>query len=95
LTTTRWRKTSLKAGRNFNITLTPQQDAFLDEVLKSGEYQDASDAIRDAIRALQQRRIDDELKREKLRVSIRAGIAALERGDYIDVDDKDLEAFSA
>ena len=49
------------------ITLTPQQDAFLDEMLKSGGYQDAIDVVGDAIRVLRQRRIDDELKREKLR----------------------------
>ncbi len=75
------------------IDLTPQQDAFIDEVLKAGEYQDASEAVRDAIRALQQRRRDDELKRERLRLSIKAGVAALERGDYTDVDDKDLDEF--
>ena len=42
---------------------------------------------------LQQKRAEDELKREKLRISIRAGIAALERSDYTDVDDDQLEEF--
>ncbi len=35
-----------------NINLTPEQDAFVDEMLKAGEYRDASEAMRDAIRAL-------------------------------------------
>jgi antitoxin ParD1/3/4 len=34
-----------------NISLTEEQDAFVESVVKSGEYQNASEAIRDAIRA--------------------------------------------
>jgi Arc/MetJ-type ribon-helix-helix transcriptional regulator len=33
-----------------NISLTPQQDAFIDEMLEAGEYRNASEAVRDAIR---------------------------------------------
>jgi antitoxin ParD1/3/4 len=75
-----------------NISLTPEQDAFIDEVLKAGEYRNASEAMRDAIRALQQRRVEDALRLERLRLSIRAGAAALDRGDYADVEDEDLDA---
>src|ERR1700704_3928684 len=39
-----------------NISLTPEQDAFLDEILKAGEYRNESETMRDGIRALQQRR---------------------------------------
>ena len=74
-----------------NIRLTPEQDAFIDEVLEKGEYQNASEAMRDAIRALQQRRALDALKLDRLRLSIEAGVAALERGDYSDIDDADLD----
>jgi antitoxin ParD1/3/4 len=76
-----------------NISLTPEQDAFIDEVLKDGEYQNASEAVRDAIRALQQRRAEDALKLDSLRLSIKAGIAALERGDYTDVEDDELDTY--
>jgi antitoxin ParD1/3/4 len=75
------------------ISLTPAQDAFIDEVLKAGEYRDANEAMRDAVRALQRRRAVDVLKLERLRQSIDAGIADLERGDYEEVDDADLEAW--
>ncbi|HMN85657.1 MAG TPA: type II toxin-antitoxin system ParD family antitoxin [Bauldia sp.] len=75
-----------------NISLTPEQDAFIDEVLESGEYQNASEAMRDAIRALQQRRAVDRLKLERLRMAIGEGIAALDRGDYVEVDEDDLDA---
>ena len=39
-----------------NISLTSEQDAFVDKVVKTGEYQNASEAIRDALRVLQQLR---------------------------------------
>jgi antitoxin ParD1/3/4 len=54
-----------------------------------------SEAIRDAIRALQQRRKIDALKLERLRQSIDEGIADLERGDYEEVDDEALESWLA
>lgn len=76
-----------------NINLTPEQDAFIEETVKSGDYQNASEAMRDAIRALQQRRAIDALKIERLRRSIDAGLADLDRGDYEEVDDVDLEAW--
>lgn len=76
-----------------NINLTPEQDAFIEEAVKSGDYQNASEAVRDAIRALQQRRAIDALKIERLRRSIDAGLADLDRGDYEEVDDADLQAW--
>jgi len=76
-----------------NISLTPEQDAFIDEVLEAGEYRNASEVVRDAIRALQQRRAEDALKLDKLRLSIRAGVAALDRGAYTEVDEEDLDAY--
>src|SRR5579871_335926 len=76
-----------------NISLTPEQDAFIDEMLKSGEYRNASEAMRDAIRALQQRRAEEALKLDKLRVAIQQGVAALDRGDYTEVEEEDLDAY--
>jgi antitoxin ParD1/3/4 len=76
-----------------NISLTPEQDAFVDNVVKSGEYQNASEAIRDALRALQQRRKEDALKLKVLRQQIKAGVDALDRGDFVEVDESELETF--
>lgn len=76
-----------------NINLTPEQDAFIADVLDKGEYGNASEAIRDAIRALQQRRAMDALKLEKLRLSIGAGVAAIGRGEYDEIEDAGLDAY--
>ena len=47
----------------------------------------------DAIRALRQRRAMDALKLERLRRSVDTGLADLDRGDYEEVDDAELEAW--
>jgi antitoxin ParD1/3/4 len=75
-----------------NINLTPEQDAFIDEVLKTGEYRNVSEAMSDAVRALKERRAEEALKLDRLRLSIRHGVAALDRGDYTEVEDEDLDA---
>jgi antitoxin ParD1/3/4 len=75
------------------IRLTPEQDAFIDEMLKAGEYQNADEAMRDAVSALRQRRAEDALRLDKLRRSIAEGVAALEGGDYTEVADEDLDAY--
>lgn len=76
-----------------NINLTPEQDAFVAEVVESGEYQNASEAIRDALRALQQRRREDALKLELLRSQVKAGAEALRRGDFVEIDEAELERY--
>jgi antitoxin ParD1/3/4 len=76
-----------------NISLTAEQDAFVQEVVEAGEYQNASEAIRDALRVLQQRRKEDTLKLKVLRAQIKAGTDALDRGDFTEVDDADLEGY--
>jgi antitoxin ParD1/3/4 len=76
-----------------NISLTAEQDAFVQEVVEAGEYQNASEAVRDALRVLQQRRKEDSLKLKALRAQIKAGTDALDRGDFIEVEDSDLGGY--
>jgi antitoxin ParD1/3/4 len=73
-----------------NINLTHEQDEFVESIVRAGEYQNASEAIRDAVRALQQRRREDALKLERLRLRIKAGIDDLERGEFVALEDEDL-----
>ncbi|MBM3515032.1 MAG: type II toxin-antitoxin system ParD family antitoxin [Alphaproteobacteria bacterium] len=49
-----------------NISLTREQDAFIARSVKSGAYQNASEAVRDALRALKQRQTEDNLKLKAL-----------------------------
>jgi antitoxin ParD1/3/4 len=76
-----------------NISLTAEQDAFVQEVVEAGEYQNASEAVRDALRVLQQRRKEASLRLKALRAQIKAGTDALDRGDFAEVEDADLEEY--
>jgi antitoxin ParD1/3/4 len=76
-----------------NISLTPEQDAFIEKAVEAGEYQNASEAVRDALRALQQRRREDALKLKALRLQIKAGVEALDRGEFTEVADADLDRY--
>jgi antitoxin ParD1/3/4 len=76
-----------------NIVLTHEQDEFVESIVRAGEYQDANEAIRDALRVFQQRRQENALKLEALRALIRAGANALEKGEFTEVEDSDLVRF--
>jgi antitoxin ParD1/3/4 len=76
-----------------NISLTAEQDAFVQKVVEAGEYQNASETIRDALRVLQQRRKEDRLRLKALRAQIKAGVDAIDRGDFVEVDGADLEGY--
>ncbi|WP_398473173.1 type II toxin-antitoxin system ParD family antitoxin [Tardiphaga sp.] len=75
-----------------NIHLTDEQDAFVEEVVRAGKYEDASEAMRDAVRGLQHRIQADELKLDLLRTQLQAGLDALDNGRFTEVDDADLDA---
>lgn len=76
-----------------NVNLTAEQDAFVEQVVRAGKYQNASEAVRDAVRAWQERLTADEMKLERLRLSIKAGVEALDRGEFDEVEDQDLDAY--
>lgn len=75
-----------------NVNLTAEQDAFVEEMVRAGKYQNASEAIRDALRDLQRRWKRDELNLDLLRTQLRAGLNALDRGEFIEIPDADLDA---
>ena len=76
-----------------NISLTHEQDAYVEKLVKAGEYQNASEALRDALRALEQRRREDELKLKALRMQIKAGIDAIKQGDSDEIEESDLDDY--
>lgn len=73
------------ATRNVNLTNT--LDAFVEERVRSGEYQNASEVIRAGLRLLKVEEDERVLKLERLNAAIQEGVEAMERGDYEDVED--------
>ena len=64
-----------------NVSLTKELERLVNDKVKSGMYQTASEVIREGLRLLKER---DSL--EPLRRDIRAGFDAIERGDYEEHD---------
>jgi len=65
-----------------NISLTPELEQLVDDKVKTGMYQTASEVIREGLRLLRER--DQRL--EALRRDVRAGFEAVERGEFTDYD---------
>ena len=76
-----------------NVSLTREQDGFVARLVDRGEYQNASEAIRDALRALQQRRREDAARITALRAALRDGDEALERGDFVELERHQIGGF--
>ena len=76
-----------------NISLTAQQDAFVAKLVKSGDYQNASEAMRDALRVLKAKRDEEALKLKRLRAALKVGLDQLERGEFVEVDVDDIDGF--
>ncbi len=57
-----------------NVSLTEELDRYVEQSIKSGHYDNASEVIRAAIRALRQADLEDQAKVEALRNAIADGL---------------------
>ncbi len=79
-----------------NFSLTPSLEQFVRDRANSGDYNNASEVVRDAIRLLKRAEERRALKMERLRAAIGDGDEALARGDVTDVNsDRELDEFFA
>jgi len=76
-----------------NIVLTDRQQGFIDSLLKSGRYQNASEVLRDGLRLVEDRETRNLVKLDALRKAAQIGWDDVSAGRYIDVDDTDLDEF--
>jgi antitoxin ParD1/3/4 len=65
-----------------NVVLTERQEELLVTLVKSGRYQNASEVLRDGLRLVEQREAEDAGKLKALRAAARAGVGALDRGEF-------------
>jgi antitoxin ParD1/3/4 len=70
-----------------NVSLTEPLDRFIDERVRTGDYQNASEVVRAALRLLKQRSEDDQRALERLRAAIDEGVADIAAGRFEVVDD--------
>ena len=77
-----------------NFSLTPSLEQFVRDQANSGDYNNASEVVREALRLL--KRVDERraLKTERLRAAIREGDEALARVEFTDLASDDaLDTF--
>ncbi|MBT3334576.1 MAG: type II toxin-antitoxin system ParD family antitoxin [Rhodospirillaceae bacterium] len=79
-----------------NFSLTPNLEQFIRDRASSGDYNNASEVVREAIRLLKRVEEQRALKLERLRAAISAGDEDIARGDSILLNnEKELDAYFA
>lgn len=79
-----------------NFSLTPNLEQFVRERAESGDYNNASEVVREALRLLQRAEEERALRLARLREAIGEGDQALARGDYTSArTKKELDALFA
>lgn len=75
------------AGRTtLNVSLTPDLSRFVENRLRSGKYQTASEVVREALRLLEGRDRAPVESLQQLKREIEVGLAQLRRGEGVDGD---------
>jgi antitoxin ParD1/3/4 len=81
---------------DMNFSLTPSLEQFIRDRAGSGDYNNASEVVREAIRLLKRVEERRALNMERLRRAIGEGDEALALGEFTDLNsDEDLDAFFA
>ncbi|AKJ94845.1 CopG family transcriptional regulator [Thioalkalivibrio versutus] len=76
-----------------NIVLTAEQSGFVEQLVRSGRYQNASEVLRDGLRLVEVREREQEARLEALRRATAEGIGDVEAGRYAEFDSESaLEA---
>jgi len=81
---------------DMNLSLTPNLEQFIRDRAASGDYNNASEVVREALRLFKRTEEQRALKLERLRSSVLAGDEAIAHGDFVDVNsDEALNALFA
>lgn len=69
-----------------NVVLTDHQEEFIQDLVTSGRYQNASEVIREGLRLIERREMEDKARLKNLREAVRLGVADIEAGRYRDFE---------
>lgn len=74
-----------------NVVLGQQQHEFVDQLVASGRYQNASEVLREGLRLLERRDAEDATRLAALRAAADRGWADVAAGRFVDIDDASLD----
>jgi len=70
-----------------NVSLTPELEKLVQDKVKTGRYNSASEVVREALRLLEEQDQLRALRLEEVRKKIAEGLEALDRGEGLDGDE--------
>lgn len=77
-----------------NFSLTPQLEQFVRDSAATGDYNNASEVVREALRLFKQTQEERQLKLQHLRQAIKVGDDAIKKGELIEINsEKELDSF--
>jgi antitoxin ParD1/3/4 len=76
-----------------NVVLTEQQHEFVEAMVRSGRYQNASEVLREGLRLIEDREREDAARLQALRAAAEQGWADVAAGRYTDLADDELDDF--
>ena len=65
-----------------NVVVTDRQAKMIDRMVSSGQYQNASEVLREGLRLVEERNREEKAKLRALREAIQVGIDDIEAGRY-------------
>jgi antitoxin ParD1/3/4 len=65
-----------------NVVLTEHQETLIEALVQSGRYQNASEVLREGLRLVESREVEEATKLETLRAAAQLGVSALDRGEF-------------
>ena len=74
-----------------NISLTPQLESRVRDMVSSGQYASVSEVVRTALRLLEHQEKLKAIQLQELREEVMAGATQYERGEYSEVTPETLE----
>lgn len=74
-----------------NVVLTEHQHEFVDSLVETGRYQNASEVLREGLRLIEQRERLESAQLAALREAAAKGWADIDAGSYVDIADEQLE----
>ena len=75
-----------------NVVLTDHQADFVERLVASGRYQNASEVLREGLRLIESRESEEKARLKALRDAARLGIADIDAGRFRSFEARDLLA---